>query len=233
MSDPFDGFPAGEARWFKLPEAFVSELVPLIDDLAEFKVVLFCMWALMQREGRYRYLRHEHFVNDSNLMRGLRATDPTQPVTAVLERALKLAVQQKILLTAEARGETLYFMNTERGREAVESVRAGRFAHLIDDEFEILPPRPNIYHLYESEIGALTPMTADFLRDAEREYTVDWVADAIRVAVENEARSWRYVSTVLERWKKQGRSDHETTGQSAERDGRRFITGEDARFIQS
>ena len=64
--------------------------------------------------------------------------------------------------------------------------------------------RPNVYELYENEIGMLTPMIADVLADALSEYPEDWFAPAIRIAVERNVRNWRYIEAVLKRWKIEG-----------------------------
>ena len=50
-------------------------------------------------------------------------------------------------------------------------------------------------------------MIAEELRDAEQEYPARWVEDAIKLAVENNVRKWRYVSSILERWRLEGRTD--------------------------
>ena len=64
--------------------------------------------------------------------------------------------------------------------------------------------RPNVYEMYENEIGMLTPMIADVIGEAIDEYPEDWFAPAIRIAVERNARNWRYVEAVLKRWKIEG-----------------------------
>jgi hypothetical protein len=40
MTHKFDGFPPGKPRVISLPATFVTNLLPLIDDLAELKVTL-------------------------------------------------------------------------------------------------------------------------------------------------------------------------------------------------
>ena len=72
---------------------------------------------------------------------------------------------------------------------------------------EILDEAPNIFRLYEENIGPLTPMIADALREAEQEYPIQWLEDALRIAVENNARNWRYVEAILERWQDKGRDE--------------------------
>ena len=63
---------------------------------------------------------------------------------------------------------------------------------------------PNIFTLYENNIGFISAMMADQLMDAEAEYPNDWFAPAIQEAVNNNARSWSYVKAILARWKRDG-----------------------------
>ncbi len=230
----FEGFPPGKQPQFVLPSAFISDLLPQIDDLAELKVTLYFVWAVQQREGRFRYLRRRDFVNDSAFMAGVTGLD-FEP-GKILDAALGRAVQRGTLLCAEVAlaGETerLYFINTELGREALAQVQRGGWQpSLGDDPVEIIPDRPNVYRLYEDNIGPLTPLIADTLRDAEKEYPIRWIEDAIRVAVESNVRKWSFVQAVLDRWKREGKKDA-TAERPAEQDGRRFVTGKYADFIE-
>lgn len=59
------------------------------------------------------------------------------------------------------------------------------------------PKKSKVAVAYEKEIGTLTPMVADALNDAEREYPEDWIIEALQIAVERNARNWRFVLAVL------------------------------------
>lgn len=234
MTEPFDGFAPGKQPTFAIYSAFISELLPMIDDLAELKVTLYFMWAVQQREGRFRYLRRQDFLNDAGFMAGLAGFDFAPETT--LDAALASACARGTLLAAQVTlaGETeqLYFINSQLGREAVEQVeRGGWLPGLMEAPVEIIPPRPNIYRLYEDNIGPLTPLIADTLRDAEKEYPASWLEEAIRIAVESNARSWRFVQVVLDRWRREGRK-HEVSERPAEQDGRRYVTGKYADYIE-
>jgi DNA replication protein len=50
-------------------------------------------------------------------------------------------------------------------------------------------------------------MIADELRDAEQTYPMRWIQEAIQLAVENNVRKWRYVLSILERWRQEGKKD--------------------------
>jgi DnaD/phage-associated family protein len=58
---------------------------------------------------------------------------------------------------------------------------------------------------YEQEIGALTPLIADAIRDACTEYPPDWIPEAISIAVESNARNWKYVLAILKNCKSKGK----------------------------
>lgn len=65
----------------------------------------------------------------------------------------------------------------------------------------------NIFACYEKNIAMLTPVIADTLQEAEKEYPADWITDAIRLAVENNKRNWRYCEAILKRWKESGKDE--------------------------
>lgn len=236
MTHKFDGFPPGKPRVIALPAAFITELLPLIDDLAELKVMLYFFWAIQQREGRFRYLSRTDFTSSGSFMAGMVAAVPSQPAEETLNVALERACRRGVLLRAEVMlengAEQLYFINAEPGRIAVEQIRKGLWQPGdAGKPVEILPERPNIYQLYEANIGPLTPMIAESLKDAEREYPPQWLPEAIRIAVESNARSWRFIQAVLDRWKREGKQN-EVASEHAERDGRRYISGKYADFIE-
>jgi DnaD/phage-associated family protein len=69
-------------------------------------------------------------------------------------------------------------------------------------------------------------MLAESLKDAEQSYPASWVRDAIRLAVENNKRSWRYIEAILSRWKEQGR-DERKNRRDTEKARRRYADWED------
>ena len=72
---------------------------------------------------------------------------------------------------------------------------------------EPVQEKKNLFQIYESNIGALTPMIADRLEDAEKLYAVEWIEDAIKLAVEHNKRNWKYCEAILKRWKEQGKDE--------------------------
>lgn len=83
-----------------------------------------------------------------------------------------------------------------------------------------------IFKIYEREIGALTPMIGDELADAEKTYPSEWFEPAFQEAVRANARNWRYVRAVLERWKREGfKAGRARTAESVPKGNGRVIAG--------
>jgi DnaD/phage-associated family protein len=207
----FPGFPEGRQRTTPIFNLFFSDLLPIIDHLAELKVTLYAFWALAQREGQVRYLRLTDFLNDTAFIKGLGPTTPmaTDALLEGIERAVARGTFLHVNVESADGIIDLYFLNTEKGRAAVEGITRGEWRPSPDDEAPItlLVERPNVFVLYEQNIGALTPMIVEELRDAEKIYPARWIEEAIKLAVENNVRRWRYVATILERWRQEGRQD--------------------------
>lgn len=61
-----------------------------------------------------------------------------------------------------------------------------------------------IVTVYESEIGALTPIITEDILSVIDDYPLDWFAEAFREAARNNKRSWKYALAILKRWKADG-----------------------------
>lgn len=203
----FNGFSSGKQSTVSLPGGFFSDLLPQIDHLIELKVTLYCFWALTRQEGEYRYIRLTEACTDDLLITGL-GVAPEQS-EAVLRDGFERATARGTLLQVrlnDLQGEDcLYFLNSDRGRLAVEALERGEWRP--DDPtrpLALIRERPTIYTLYEQNIGALTPMIAEQLRDIEREYPFSVIKDAIQAAVVNNARKLSYILAILKRWQNEG-----------------------------
>jgi DnaD/phage-associated family protein len=205
----FAGFPAGKMATTPVPNLFFSELLPLIDNLAELKVVLHLFWLIGKKRGALRYARLDELLHDRRLLEGLATAK--QSGEAVLQDALERAVARGAVLHTEVkRGREIehwYMINSANGREVLERLAAGELDLLGDsgEDVQLQQERPTIFVLYEQNIGLLTPMIADELRDAERHFPAEWIGDAFRQAVLHNKRSWKYVLAILERWRTEGR----------------------------
>jgi DNA replication protein len=208
----FSGFPAGKQPYTPVPNSFFSELLPEIDHLGELKVTLHVFWLLTMKKSERPYVSGEELSADQRLLGGL--TSPGMSAEEVLQDALDRAVARRTLLRAasgQGAGRTdWYFVNSERGRQALDDLLAGKWAPAgAGEPVRLQAQRPNIFVLYEQNIGPLTPLLAEELMEAEDTYPASWIEDAFREAVDLNKRSWRYVQRILERWAAEGKEDEE------------------------
>lgn len=209
----FPGFP-DRMSYLPIPASFFGALLRDIDDLAELKLTLHCWRLLHQKKGVIRFLRRAELLADRLLLQALRATAPEAPDRAVTE-ALAAACRRGTLLclevTSSGGDEACYFLNTVANQQVIQRAQAGE---LKLGPFEPVPPagplplpRPGIYELYEQNIGLLTPLLAEELREAETKYPPEWIEDAFREAVAYNRRNWRYIRRILDNWATRGRGE--------------------------
>ena len=92
---------------------------------------------------------------------------------------------------------TVVAQGTEERREP-ESVQGAR-------NVQVQVERPNIFVLYEQNIGLLSPMIAEELKDAADQYPTEWIEAAFREAVQQNKRKWSYIRAILRHWETEGR----------------------------
>lgn len=213
----FLGFPSGKARTVPIPETFFTELLPRIDHPGELRVTLVCFYHLTRKTGSLRIVRRSELEADP----ALRAALSVQEIREGLHRAVARGTLLHIRVVEEGQEDDLYLLNTPRGRLAYEAIRqGGRPARLdLGESAVLVADRPNLFALYEQNIGLLTPLIAQELEEAARTYPAEWIEEAIRIAVSRNVRRWSYVRRILERWATEGRE----TGGTDEAHRRRVV----------
>jgi DnaD/phage-associated family protein len=109
----------------------------------------------------------------------------------------------------------------QSGELVLSGLTAGGQTYL---DVETKPPT-DIFTLYEENIGMLTPMIAEELKEAEELYPESWIRDAIREATKQGKHKWSYISAILERWSAEGRSDGTHQRDSKKTDPDKYIKG--------
>ena len=204
----FKGFTDSES-FTQFPDTLFQKLLAEIDDAAELKVTLFFLWRVQHMEGPFRALCQTDFEEKAL---GLVADE--------VASGLESAVRRGSILKAENEADVFYFLNSPRGRAAAKAFAQGNWRESARIMSAPVVERPNVFKLYEENIGPLTPMIADKLKDAEETYSEEWVAEALEIAVKNNVRNWKYVEAILKRWREQGKyegKDRQDVGKSSER----------------
>jgi DnaD/phage-associated family protein len=192
-----------------LPPELFSEVIPAITLPSELKVTLQIFYRLSRQRAAPRRISWDELAADKTLRRSLRAVSKLRPVEELLAEGLDAAVRRRTLIhlaaPAEGRVASWYLVNTAANRAWAEQVAAAQA--VLAPAGEAAAERPSLLGLYEQNIGLVTPMLVDELREAEERYPAEWIEEAMREAVRANARSWRYIRKVLERWAANGRQD--------------------------
>jgi len=233
----FSGFPA-KMQYTPLPNLFFSSLLTQIDDIYELKTTLHFFEILYQKKGYPRFVTYSELLNNVALRSSLGESGESQ--SEVLRNALNSAANRGtfIQLTMDKDGivEDLFFLNNDQNREAIARIQSGDIVlsglktvdkHIPDIE------QPDIFTVYEQNVGMLTPMIAEELSEAEKQYSEDWIRDAIREAVLHNKRNIKYILKILERWLAEGRVDGAYSGDSKKKtDPDKYVKGKFGHMVR-
>src|SRR4051794_40654033 len=241
----FAGFPDRMAH-VPVPGALFGTLLREIDDLAEMKTLLHIFRLLHEQRRSPRYVRRSELRADAGLLLALGGEDEalTRPPGARIDEALDRAVERGVLLCVPIRDgaseDACLLLNTRANEHLVRDLAAGR-ASLgtlepvpAPREADGTDGRTTIYELYEQNVGLLTPLLAEELREAEDTYPAAWIEDAFREAVAQNKRNWRYVRRILETWADRGRGTSGTTWRrpGPPEDPREYLEGRYGRLVR-
>jgi len=234
--EQFKGFPA-KMEFTSIPNLFFSRLLPQISDVAELKTTLNVLAMLYRKRGYPRFVTYGELLGNASLMSSLKGG--AKPPDEVLRSALEMATQRgtviHMVLDRDGVPEDIYFLNTESDRQIVAKIQDGEFklSGLKAGEQIYVPAeeQPDIFTLYEQNIGMLTPMIAEELREAETLYPEVWIRDAIKEAVSLNKRNIRYIVRILERWSAEGKSDG-TYRRYSKTDPDKYIKGKYGHIVQ-
>jgi DNA replication protein len=233
----FEGFPA-KMEFTPIPNLFFSSLLPRITDTAELKATLHIIALLYRKKGYPRFVTYSELLENDGLMSGFKGAD--EPPDEILRRALKMATERgtiiQVALDRDGASEEVYFLNTESNRQTVVKIQNGELklgglkpAGQVYVEVE---EQPDVFTLYEQNIGMLTPMIADELREAEKLYPQGWIGEAIKEAVNQNKRKWSYISAILEHWSTEGKQDGTYQRRPEKTDPDKYVKGKYGHMVQ-
>jgi DNA replication protein len=231
----FSGFPA-KTKFTAIPNSFFSALLPQINDIAELKTTLHIFQSLYQKRGYPRFTTYKELLGSKSLMSSLAgASPPEKALRNALEMATKRGTIIHIVLEGDGAPEDVYLLNTESDKQAAAKIQKGELALSglkAKEPYTETEAPPDIFTLYEQNIGMLTPLIADELRDAEKLYPQVWIKEAIKEAVSLNKRSWRYIAKILERWSTEGKDDGTHQRDSKKTDPDKYIKGKYGHMVR-
>jgi DnaD/phage-associated family protein len=211
----FPGFTSSET-FTQVPDSWIR-LMNEIDDVAELKVTLYAIWRIEHLEGNFRAMCETDFEVEALDLK-----------IDEIQRGLGKAVERGILLKSQHEADAFYFLNSPRGRLSAEAFAKGQWR---DAMRAYIPNKSNVFKLYDENIGALTPLLADMLKEAEKNYPSAWFEEAIEIAVSRNIRNWKYIEAILARWKENGKDERRDSEDSV-KDAKRYTDGEFSEFLK-
>ena len=211
----FQGFPKGTTH-VPVPSPLLGEMLQKINNLEELKCILRVLWLLHQKKGHPRFLTVDEVLADKILISTLKYEESS--TDAGLKRTLLELVKRDILLCTMSKLngtiKKLYMLNSEQGRKSLEAINNGRVPAITQIENTDQIPaenhqKSNIFALYEENVGILTPIMVEALKDAEKSYPWLWIKEAFQLAIGRNVRNWLYISRILERWTTEGKDSGE------------------------
>jgi DNA replication protein len=201
-----------ETGFVSLPESFFTQTLPEIQDLSELKVVLYVAHTILRKQ-QPSTSHSECSVTYSELK-----TETSRLLPDLSEETLRQALDSAVEHGALSR-------STSNMNGVLEDV----YSLTVDSGQS---PAVNTFALYEQNIGIITPMIAEELKEAGKLYPPQWIEEAFKEAVTLNKRSWKYIARILERWASEGKDSGEYKRDIKKDDPDKYIKGKYGHLVQ-
>lgn len=218
---PYSASPPGS--FAHVPASYVSQVARHVTDLSELKVTLLLFHLLSGTRDYPGCVTHSDVVLKAASLLGMDESICAAGLQAAVERGVFLRIGRPEMPD----GAVVYFANIEADIEAIERCRTGDSSAGMG-----AGAAANVFELYEQNIGVITPIIAEELRDAQRTYPAEWLADAFSEAVKGQKRNWKYISRILERWRVEGRGSGTNRSGAVPDDPDKYVRGRYGRVVR-
>ena len=184
-----------------VPAPVFDSILEAITNISELKLMLRIIWLLQIYNRKPPLITEAEIISDKVLSKTIGPPNTIQELLITLESygiissSVKKNDQVKII-----------FLNSEKIKNHIEKsdiILQG----IQPDPWNETTDIPNIYSVYEQNIGIITPHIAELIKESENLYPIDWIEDAIKQASVQNKRNWAYVSSILNRWKTEGKNN--------------------------
>lgn len=212
------------------PLSLVTQVIERIWDPVETKVVL----SVAMLGGDEDPVDESDLLALPPLVKGARGDGSDRDPAERIQDALHAAVARGILIALRDDAGGFWYMAATN--EARRLVRSGTFTVAASDDRPrraLQVDRPDVFGLYEQNIGVVTPIMADRLTEALDTYPEEWIREAIGEAVSYNKRNWRYIQRILENWTTEGKSDEANRRDHEEHlDSEKYLRGKYASLFR-
>lgn len=229
------GFPLSDDFAFtRVPNALLGTVLSDMEDANAYCLILRTIWLLERQRGFPKSISVEELRRDRVLTKRLSGAGS-------FDAALNTAIDSGALLKFDIGGYERLWLNTVSAAR-LSSDTAGRAkmatsAEMSEEDVDDggwdraagsdADSVADAFRAYEENIGLLSPMIRENITAALEDFTDEAISSAIRIAVENESRSWSFIAGVLRRWARDGVPQDEGRTGSERRDAERGRVSED------
>jgi len=217
---------------FYIPESFLTDHLSKINDPDLFKLLLYIFWRFDKSRSPIKFITAENILTDEIFSENFGKTrdEITQHVNKLLADAVEINILINCSHPAQADNK-LYFYNSIKNQKAIDLIETGEIKVEDIEDISLAITKPNIFKLYEENIGPLTPLIAETLEDAINTYSSDWIEEAVQIAVVNNVRRWKYIQAILDRWQEEGKNARRDQ-KDTEEDREKYLKGKFSDLIK-
>ena len=187
----------------RVPNTVLGRVLSSINDADEIKLILRAVWLLEHQRGYPRYITIDDLRRD-------RVLSVTLPDQSDFDRILKSAIKHGVFVEVSINNNARLMFNTASAQRA--SVDNSATPEVSNNDSDVngwdtpaaSTRHADAFQAYEENIGILSPMIRQNILSALEDFTDEDITHAIRIAIENESRSWAFVAGVLRRWTRDG-----------------------------
>lgn len=177
-----------------IPTTLLDSMLAAIGDLGDLRCILRALRTLDKQSEPLRYVTIGMLENDP-VLQDLQVTKPS--IYSAMETATRVGLFEKRSMLEGGEEHVVFVLSTPAEVPVQHSIsEETRFGTASVSRVEA----PNIFSLYESTVGMVTPFIADELKESEGAYPSHWIQEAFNLAASLNKRNWRYIAAILNRW---------------------------------
>ena len=140
---------------FSFPIEILTKVLKKIENIETIKFLIFTLYRFQAENLKIQFFTKSQ-IESSNSLSEILAD--IKKLDIILKELVDLGVFISIETNYKNKKEQLYLLNNARNRAAIRAIETGEWLPKSNVEEITFVDRPNIYQLYEDNIGALTPM---------------------------------------------------------------------------
>ena len=212
-------------KMIPVPAQLFTEILPRLHNESQLRATLYTWYAIASKGSGQRYVYLSQLLTDPVLLSWFTHLGGKNGIRHGLDLSCKEGVFLQLRIDED---DKILAPNDESGARLITDLKADLKSESVAHHNQSRGSNPetdyektvvsNVIEKYENEIGMLTPVIADMIAIAEQTYPTTWILEALDIAAQSNARSWKYVTAILARWKNEGKNnDNEKTSRFSSR----------------